>query len=107
MTTETKERETSAPAVFNESVFMANSVLYAEHKRIVDACSRYDNIDEAIGALQSVVVALMAQSENGSGYTPDSALGFGSENAAVIADTILGNRATTGAIRKAFALLGK
>jgi len=98
-------RETSEK--FGERDFLANAVLYNEHKRLVDAMSRYDSLDEAIAALTKVHAGLTDQSENGAGYTPDSALGFGSENASIIADTILGNRATTGAIRKAFATLGK
>lgn len=79
---------------------------YAEAKRIVDAASRFDNLDDAVSALTGAWEQLEHQSENGSRYTPSKELGFGSENASTIADAILGRKPTVGATRKAFAALG-
>jgi len=94
---------------FGADTFKANATLYNEHKAIVDAASRkqYDNVEEAIAALRKVWTALEEQAETGAGYTPGVALGFGSENASVVAETILGVRPTTGAIRQAFRNVGK
>ncbi len=50
---------------------------------------------------------LIEQSQGGAGYTPDKALGFGSENGAGIADTMLGRRPGASVIRTAFAKVGK
>jgi hypothetical protein len=92
---------------FGSDQFLANAKVYAEHKRIVDAASRYDNVDDAVAAIKTAWAALEGQIEDGSGYTPDASLGFGSDNATVIAESILGRRPTVGAIRKAFAGMGK
>lgn len=80
---------------------------YADAKRIVDAASRYDNVDDAVAALTGAWEQLEHQSDNGSRYTPAKELGFGSDNASTIADAILGRKPTVGATRKAFAALGK
>ncbi len=92
---------------FGQDQFLLNAVSYRTHKRMVDACSGYDNIEDAVAGLTSAWNALESQVEEGGSYTPDRELGFGSDNAAVIADTLLGNRQTTGATRKAFKDLGK
>lgn len=92
---------------FGQTEFLANAVNYRAHKRMVDACSSYDNIDDAMAGLKSVWDALQVQIENGGKFTPDRELGFGSDNAATIAETLTGLRSTTGATRKAFGSLGK
>ncbi len=92
---------------FGQPEFLANAVIYRKHKRIVDACSAYDNVEDAIAGLTAAWKVLESQVEEGGQYTPDRDLGFGSDNATVIADTLLGNRSTTGATRKAFKDLGK
>jgi hypothetical protein len=92
---------------FGQDQFLANAVVYRQHKRVVDACSGYDNVEDAMAGLKLAWAALERQVEEGGSYTPDRELGFGSDNAAVIADTLLGNRQTTGATRKAFKDLGK
>lgn len=92
---------------FGRTEFLANAVSYRNHKRIADACSSYDNIEDAIAGLQSVWEALENQVVEGGKYTPDRELGFGSDNAATIAETLMGLRSTTGATRKAFKDLGK
>lgn len=85
----------------------ANAAVYHGAKRLVDAASAYDNVDDAVAALIEAVAVLEAQVESGGGFTPPSDAGFGSDNAAVIAESILGRRNTVGATRKAFNNLGK
>jgi len=92
---------------FGQTEFLANAVTYRTHKRVVDACSGYDNVDDAIAGLKAAWSALESQVEEGGSYTPDRELGFGSDNAATIAETLMGLRSTTGATRKAFKDLGK
>jgi len=92
---------------FGQDAFLANAVTYRQHKRIVDACSGYDNVDDAIAGLTAAWESLESQVVEGGQYTPDRELGFGSDNAATIAETLMGLRSTTGATRKAFKDLGK
>ena len=92
---------------FGQVDFLANAVTYRLHKRIVDACSGYDNVEDAKAGLELAWEALERQVEEGGRYTPDRELGFGSDNAATIAETLMGLRSTTGATRKAFKDLGK
>ena len=92
---------------FGQDQFLLNAVTYRTHKRIVDACSGYDNIEDAQAGLAAAWAALEGQVEEGGSYTPDRELGFGSDNAATIAETLMGLRSTTGATRKAFKDLGK
>jgi len=94
-------------ADFNADMLKATAATYRAHKRIIDAASRYDNLDDAIAGLREAWGQLEVQSDKGSGYTPDRALGFGSDNAAVIADSLLGRRNGVSATRKAFNELGK
>jgi hypothetical protein len=84
-----------------------NAAIYRTHKRIVDAASRYDNIEDAKAGLKVAWDVLEAQIEKGTGYTPDAALGFGSDSAAVIAESILGRRQSVGMTRKRLNELGK
>ncbi len=92
---------------FGQDNLLVNAALYRKHKRIMDAGSTYETIDDAIVALRAVWDAMESQSEIGAGYTPDAILGFGSDNAAVIAESILGRRNTVGSTRKALANMGK
>ncbi len=92
---------------FGQDEFLATAVIYRQHKRIVDACSGYDNVDDAMAGLKLAWEAIQSQVEEGGQYTPDRELGFGSDNAATIGETLLGLRSTTGATRKAFKDLGK
>jgi len=97
----------TSEAKFDEAQFLANAVVYRQHKRIVDACSGYDNVEDAMAGLKLAWETIQSQVDKGGSYTPDRELGFGSDNAATIAETILGLRSTTGATRKAFKDLGK
>ncbi len=92
---------------FGAKELKANAAVYHGAKRIVDAASTFDSLDDAIAALTGAWEVMESQIENGSGYTPDSELGFGSDNAAVIAESILGRRNTVGATRKSFNAMGK
>ena len=98
----------TGPAVeFGAKELKANAALYRTNKAIMDAASRYDNVDDAIAALKETWATFESQIENGSGYTPDRELGFGSDNAAVIGETIVGRRQTVGATRRSLRELGK
>ena len=92
---------------FGGEQLKANAAQYHKNKQIVNAASKYDNVDDAVAALQATWAVLESQSETGAGYTPDSALGFGSSNAAEIADRLMGRGPTVGETRKAFSDLGK
>ncbi len=97
-------RSTSA---FGAEELIVNARKYRAHKRIVDAASGYDNLEDAIAALSDVYGTLEAQVENGVGYTPAQELGFGSDNAGQVAEKILGRQKSVGAIRTAFSTMGK
>lgn len=92
---------------FGADRLLANAKAYYAERQIVNAASKYDSVDDAIAALKSAWGELEKQSRDGAGYTPDVALGFGSDNAAVIADKILGRGTTVSATRKAFGAMGK
>ena len=92
---------------FDLKSLKANAAVYHGAKRIVDAASSYDCVDDAIVALKEAWTAMESQVEEGGGFTPPSDAGFGSDNAAVIAESILGRRNTVGATRKAFNNMGK
>lgn len=85
----------------------ANAAVYHRAKRIVDAASGFDSVDDAVAALTEAWAVMESQIELGGGFTPPSDAGFGSDNAAVIAESILGRRNTVGATRKAFNSMGK
>ncbi len=98
---------TGTAVEFGAAELKANAALYREHSRIVDAASRYDSVDDAIAGLKEAFETLEIQVEEGTGYTPERELGFGSDNAAVIAESLLGRRNSVGATRKSFKNLGK
>lgn len=95
-------------AEFGSANLLVNAAVYRANKRIIDAASiGYDSLDDAMAGLAEAWGVLEGQIKHGSGYTPDVGLGFGSDNAAVIAESLLGRRTGVGAIRKAFSSLGK
>lgn len=99
--------EAKVEVEFDMKALKANAAVYHDAKRIIDAASSYDSLDDAKAALTHAYGVLESQIENGGGFTPPSDEGFGSDNAAVIAESILGRRNTVGATRKAFNLMGK
>jgi len=94
---------------FGVAQLKANAEVYRAHKRIVDAAAaaKYDSIDDAIASLKAVVETFEAQIIEGAGYTPDRALGFGSDNAAQIAEKVMGLGTSDATVRKALNDLGK
>lgn len=92
---------------FGAKDLKANAAVYHGAKRIIDAASTFDSLDDAVATLTEAWGVLESQVENGSGYTPDLELGFGSDNAAVIAESLLGRRNSVGATRKSFNAMGK
>lgn len=98
---------TGTSTEFDLKSLKANAAVYHGAKRIVDAASGYDSLDDAVAALTDAWGVLESQSELGCGFTPPSDAGFGSDSAAVIAESILGRRNTVGATRKAFNNMGK
>jgi len=107
MTTSTVTGTPSVDADFGKTDLVTAAAIYRANKKIVDAASGYDNVDDAVASLREAYKVLQDQSENGGGYTPDRELGFGSDNAAQIADSIMGLRPTVVSTRKAFNTLGK
>lgn len=98
---------TGTTVEFSAKQFKTNAAVYHGAKRIIDAASGFDSLDDAVATLTEAWAVLESQVESGTGYTPDRDLGFGSDNAAVIAESILGRRNTVGATRKSFNTLGK
>lgn len=92
---------------FGAENLLVNARSYANAKRIVDAASGYDSLDDAKAALTDAWHRMESQIDEGGKYTPPIELGFGSDSASVIAETILGRRNSVGATRKAFASMGK
>ncbi len=92
---------------FGTDELLQNAVSYRANAALVNAASKYDTVDDAIAALTEVWTKLEKQVENGAAFTPDVKLGFGSDNARVIAESILGIRNTVGSTRKAFKDMGK
>lgn len=98
---------TGTTVEFSAKQFKVNAGIYHSSKRMVDAASSFDSLDDAIAALKEAYGVLEAQAESGAGYTPDREWGFGSDNAAIIAESLLGRRSSVGATRKSFNQLGK
>ena len=96
-----------ATVEFGANELKANAAVYHGAKRIVDAASGFESLDDAIAALTGAWEVLESQIEHGSGYTPDTKLGFGSDNAAVIAESLLGRRNSVGSTRREFNKLGE
>lgn len=94
---------------FSAEMFLQNARQYNKHQKGVDwiVSLKPDERENAIAEMLDTVESLELQSVHGKGYTPDTSLGFGSGNAATIADQILRRAATTAQTRKLFAGLGK
>ncbi len=92
---------------FDLSALKANAAVYHGAKRIIDAASAFDSLDDAVATLTHAWNVLETQIDEGGGFTPPSDAGFGSDNGAVIAESLLGRRNTVGKTRKAFNDMGK
>lgn len=93
--------------VFGATELKVNAAIYGTHAAILNAASKYDNLDDAVAGLEKAWDILESQIEQGAQFTPAAELGFGSDNAAVIAETLLGRRGTVSNTRKQFKALGK
>ena len=98
---------TGTTVEFGAASLVANAKAYRADKRLIDAAAKYDNVEDAVTALRETWKVIEKQIADGGGFTPDRRLGFGSDNAAQIAEGILGLRSSLGATRKSFADLGK
>ena len=98
---------TTTGVEFGVKDFQANAILYRSAKGVMDGASKFESLDDAIAALTEVWEAMETQVEVGAGFTPPTDLGFGSDNGAVIAESILGRRNTVSATRKSFNSHGK
>jgi len=98
-----------------EAQFDAAAVAYsadkqgAKFKRVVDALAAcgIDEREDILARVEDLIGQLEYMAENGHGYTPPSEKNFGSDNAAVVAEKILGKAQTVGATRTAFSDWGK
>lgn len=106
-TTAVMESKTGTVVEFGAKQLKQNAAIYRANAALVNAASKCDSLDDAIAELKDAWKVLEAQVEAGAGYTPDRELGFGSDNAAVIAESILGRRNSVGETRKSFKKLGE
>jgi hypothetical protein len=99
--------ETTTSVEFGIERLRENARAYSEHKRIVDAASKYDSLDDAVAALTDVWNVLETQIVDGGKFTPSIDLGFGSDNCSQIGAAILGRRTSITATRKTLAAMGR
>ncbi len=96
---------------FGQAEFVGVAQKYASDnkvKRLVDAIAALkDDREDGISSALGIIADFESMSEHGSGYTPGAELGFGSDNAAVVADKILGRSTSAGETRKSLVKLGK
>lgn len=96
---------------FGQAEFVGVAQKYASDnkvKRLVDAIAGLkDDREDGLSSALGIIAKFEDMSENGSGYTPGAELGFGSDNAATIADKLLGKSTSAGETRKAIVKLGK
>lgn len=91
----------------SEGTFLASARKYNAQRKLIDALVASDNPDDAIASALATIADLQNMRDYGSEYTPSTALGFGSENAATIASGILGEGMTGAQLRKKFSDVGK
>ncbi len=101
----------STTVTFGQAEFVGVAQKYAadsKAKRLVDALSAFkDDREDGLSTALGIIADLELMSEHGSGYTPGAELGFGSDNAATVADKILGRSTSAGETRKSLVKLGK
>lgn len=111
MTTVAK-KDTPKPKVassdeYTEAQFLTVATAYAENSALINAVAKYNNVDEAIRAINDTVALLQHLAEHGAGYTPPTALGFGSDNGSQIAAAVLGTRSSVSTVRQNLRKIGK
>lgn len=107
MPTSVKEDVKGTSTEFGPVQLKANAAVYREHASLINAASKYDSVEDAIAALKVSFEILEKQIVEGVGYTPPIELGFGSDSAAVIGESLVGRRNSIGQTRKMFKDLGK
>jgi hypothetical protein len=86
---------------------------YGALKPLIDAMVRARNDKKGLGLDQAIVEALAiierfeTMAAHGGRYTPPARLELSSENAATIAESLLGRKASSSSIRTKFAKFGK
>lgn len=102
---------TESKAVNVQAMFANLGPRYRTNRKLADAVIGILNTDggnpeQAMVEVRKLIDDLKVLVAHGVGYTPPSALGFGSENASTIAQAVLGQRASTSSIRSNFAKIG-
>ena len=104
--------ETMAVGTVTVDTFKETARNYRSNRKIVDALigagygAEDFNPHNLLMEALSVIAELEVVAENGASYTPDKAQGFGSDNSAVIAESVLGRRRSSASIKSAFSKLG-
>lgn len=106
-----------SPGTFTDTEFDQIAHLYgadsggAKFRRLFDSIVAIAQTDverqDVLSRVDGLIERLESMHADGSGYTPPSGKGFGSDNAATIAEKLLGIAPTVGAARKAFSDWGK
>jgi len=93
----------------NSDTFSDLARRYSQRGRLVGAllAMKPSARESCLSDALQVIADLEVMSVHGTGYTPPTDAGFGSDNAAVIAQAILGVRKSKGQIAGLFARLGK
>jgi hypothetical protein len=76
-------------------------------RRIIDAASAFDSVEDAVAALEDAVAALDDMSKRGGVYTPPKTHDWGGLSASAIADMLLGRSANKSTVRKSASAVGK
>lgn len=80
---------------------------YNQHDKLINALVNCENPESAYNAAMDTIAALKVMAEKGKGFTPDKSLGFGSDNAATIAEKIIGTAKSATQVRKLLREAGK
>lgn len=78
-------------------------------KRLFDAVAALgvDDREDHLARVDELISLARSMRDHGAGYTPPADKGFGSDNAAIVAEKILGEAQTVGSTRTALASYGK
>jgi hypothetical protein len=92
---------------FGVAEFLASARFYDQNRKAVDLQAEYPSLEAALEAVTQGWNIVQNMIDDGAGYTPAAQLGFGSESAAAIGESIRGLRPTPSKIRSLFAKAGK
>jgi hypothetical protein len=97
-----------APSVTVDSAFFSDVATgYNANDKLINALVSSENPDADFKSAMATIANIRAMAQNGKGYTPDKSLGFGSDNAATIAEKILGTAKSATQVRKLLRDAGK